>query len=97
MRPKWTLGSPGQRSQDSQQPEHPDVQVERHDPIPEHCTGDGLLIITADIGTTQIHRVYVDGGSSTEIMYEHCFEQLPAEEKKTIRPPTTQLVGFAGQ
>ncbi|GKC48866.1 hypothetical protein Tco_1071611 [Tanacetum coccineum] len=25
------------------------------------------------------------------------FEQLPAEEKKTIRPPTTQLVGFAEQ
>nr|GEZ16395.1 hypothetical protein [Tanacetum cinerariifolium] len=31
-----------------------------------------------------------------EIMYEHCFEQLPAEEKKAIRPPTTLLVGFSG-
>ncbi|GJW34757.1 reverse transcriptase domain-containing protein [Tanacetum coccineum] len=75
----------------------PRITFFEDDPIPEHCTGDGPLIITADIGTTQIHRVYVDGGSSTEIMYEHCFEQLTAEEKKTIRPSTTQLVGFAGQ
>ncbi|GKE24539.1 reverse transcriptase domain-containing protein, partial [Tanacetum coccineum] len=30
LRSKWTLGSPGQRSQDSQQqPEHPDVRVKR--------------------------------------------------------------------
>ncbi|GKC41415.1 hypothetical protein Tco_1059137 [Tanacetum coccineum] len=30
-------------------------------------------------------------------MCEHCFEQLPAEEKKAVRPPTTPLVGFARQ
>ncbi|GJR10204.1 hypothetical protein Tco_0792856 [Tanacetum coccineum] len=75
----------------------PRITFSEDDPILEHCIGDNPLIITADIGTTQIHRVYVDGGSSTKIMYEHCFEQLPAEEKKTIRPPTTPLVGFAGQ
>ncbi|GJY42246.1 reverse transcriptase domain-containing protein [Tanacetum coccineum] len=72
----------------------PRITFSEDDPIPEHCTGDDPLIITADIGTTQIHMIYVDGGSSTEIMYEHCFEHLLAEEKKTIRPPTTPLVGF---
>ncbi|GKE76488.1 reverse transcriptase domain-containing protein [Tanacetum coccineum] len=75
----------------------PRITFSEDDPIPEHCTGNDPLIITADIGTTQIHRVYVDGGSSTEIMYKHCFEQLSAKEKKTIRPPTTPLVGFTGQ
>nr|GFA07136.1 reverse transcriptase domain-containing protein [Tanacetum cinerariifolium] len=30
-------------------------------------------------------------------MYEHCFEQLLAEEKKVIRPPITPLVGFSRQ
>ncbi|GKB51020.1 ribonuclease H-like domain-containing protein [Tanacetum coccineum] len=39
------------------------------DPIPDDCTGDDPLIIRADIGTTQIHRIYVDGRSSTEIMF----------------------------
>ncbi|GJQ93086.1 reverse transcriptase domain-containing protein [Tanacetum coccineum] len=58
---------------------------------------DDPLIITADVGTTHIHIIYVDGGSSAEIMYEHCFEQLTPEEKKQIRPPTAPLVGFAGQ
>ncbi|GJT75381.1 reverse transcriptase domain-containing protein [Tanacetum coccineum] len=114
MHPRWTLGSPGQRSQDSQQQsEHPDVWLKdvrnveiewnkkesadpnpkksrvsfpkitfsEDNPISQYYTGDDPLIITADIGTTQIHKVYVDGGSSTDIMYEHCFEQLLAEEK----------------
>ncbi|GJT62341.1 reverse transcriptase domain-containing protein [Tanacetum coccineum] len=67
------------------------------DPILEHCTGDNPLIITAEVGTTQIHRIYVDRGSSTEIMYENCFEQLTTEEKKTMRPLTSPLVGIAGQ
>ncbi|GKA98042.1 RNA-directed DNA polymerase, eukaryota, reverse transcriptase zinc-binding domain protein [Tanacetum coccineum] len=45
----------------------PRITFFEDDPIPEHCTGDDLLIIT-----------------------------LPTDEKKTIRPPTTPLVGFAG-
>ncbi|GKB73826.1 reverse transcriptase domain-containing protein [Tanacetum coccineum] len=75
----------------------PDITFSEDDPIPEHCTGDNPLIITANVGTTHIHRIYVDGGSSAEIMYEHCFEQLTPEEKKQIRPSTAPLVGFAGQ
>nr|GEX42501.1 hypothetical protein [Tanacetum cinerariifolium] len=59
--------------------------------------GDDPLIIKADVGITHIHRIYVDGGSSAEIMYEHCFEQLTPEEKEAMRQPTAPLVGFAGQ
>ncbi|GJY52368.1 hypothetical protein Tco_0443215 [Tanacetum coccineum] len=75
----------------------PNITFSLDDPIPEHCTGDNLLIITAKVETTQIHRIYVYRGSSTEIIYEHCFEQLTTEEKKTMRPPTSSLVGFVGQ
>jgi len=75
----------------------PTITFSEDDPIPENCSGDDPLIITADVGATRIHRVYVDGGSSAEIMYEHCFEQLSSEEKKTMLPPTTPLSGFAGQ
>ncbi|GJT22083.1 hypothetical protein Tco_0892020 [Tanacetum coccineum] len=47
------------------------IAFSEEDPVPEHCNGEDPLIIKADIGGTVIHRVYVDGGSSTEIMYEH--------------------------
>lgn len=44
-----------------------------------------------------MHRIYVDGGSSTEIMYEHCFQQMSIDMKETIRSPTSPLIGFEGQ
>nr|XP_043633590.1 uncharacterized protein LOC122604790 [Erigeron canadensis] len=75
----------------------PNITFSSDDPIPEHCTGEEPLIIKAIVGTTQIHRIYVDGGSSAEIMYEHCFEQLTTEEKAIMLPPTAPLVGFSGQ
>jgi len=54
----------------------PGTMFSEDDPILEGCSGDDPLIITADVWATRIHRIYVDGGSSAEIMYEHCFEQL---------------------
>nr|GEU40941.1 hypothetical protein [Tanacetum cinerariifolium] len=75
----------------------PNMTFFEDDSILEHCTSNDPLIITADVGTTQIHRIYVDRGSSTEIMYEHYFEQLSGEEKREIRPPATPLVGFFGR
>ncbi|GKA63846.1 hypothetical protein Tco_0763452 [Tanacetum coccineum] len=86
-----------QNNQSSRSKDNSSTQIGWNDLIPEQCTGDNPLIITEDVGTTHIHRIYVDGGSSVEIMYEHCFEQLMPEEKKEIRPLTALLVGFAGQ
>ncbi|GKA15122.1 reverse transcriptase domain-containing protein [Tanacetum coccineum] len=73
------------------------IAFSNDDPIPEHCNGENPLIIKADIGGCMIHRIYVDGGSSTEIMYEHCFQQLSNEAKVSIRALTSPLVDFAGQ
>ncbi|GJS29658.1 hypothetical protein Tco_0490278 [Tanacetum coccineum] len=75
----------------------PNITFSKDDPILEHCTVEDPLIISEDIGTTQVHKIYVDGGSSTKIMYEHCFEQLKSEERKGIEPPTAPLIGFAGE
>ncbi|GJX18679.1 reverse transcriptase domain-containing protein [Tanacetum coccineum] len=36
---------------------------------------EGPLVIEAEIGGHMIHRMYVDGGSSMEVLYEHCFNQ----------------------
>ncbi|GJV26052.1 hypothetical protein Tco_1378747 [Tanacetum coccineum] len=40
-------------------------------------------------------RIYVDGGSSSEVMYEHCFRNLKTETKARLRESRTTLVGFS--
>ncbi|GJZ14995.1 reverse transcriptase domain-containing protein [Tanacetum coccineum] len=41
--------------------------------------------------------MYVDGGSSSEILYEHCFNRFRLEVKNQMVPATTPLVGFSGE
>ncbi|GKC98015.1 reverse transcriptase domain-containing protein [Tanacetum coccineum] len=47
---------------------------------------EGPLIIEAEIGGHQVHRMCIDGGSSFEILYEHCFNRLRPEIKKSNGP-----------
>ncbi|GJY50301.1 reverse transcriptase domain-containing protein [Tanacetum coccineum] len=58
---------------------------------------EGSLIIEAEISRHMIHRMYVDRGSSTEVLYEHCFNQLRPEIKSQMVPATTSLTGFSGE
>ncbi|GKC93310.1 reverse transcriptase domain-containing protein, partial [Tanacetum coccineum] len=58
---------------------------------------EGPLVIEAEIGGHMIHRMYIDGGSSTEVLYEHCFNQLRPEIKTQMVPATTSLTGFSGE
>ncbi|GKA46142.1 hypothetical protein Tco_0738938 [Tanacetum coccineum] len=37
---------------------------------------EGSMIIEAEIGGHYIHRMYVDGRSASEILYEHYFSRL---------------------
>nr|GEW72523.1 reverse transcriptase domain-containing protein [Tanacetum cinerariifolium] len=55
----------------------------------------GPLVIEAKIGGHMIHCMYVDGGSSMEILYEHCFNRLRPEVKNQMVPATTSLIGFS--
>nr|GEU32730.1 reverse transcriptase domain-containing protein [Tanacetum cinerariifolium] len=57
----------------------------------------GLMIIEAEIGGHCIHRMYVDGGSASEILYEHCFNRLRSEIKNQLVPATTPLIRFSGE
>ncbi|PWA45310.1 hypothetical protein CTI12_AA518950 [Artemisia annua] len=61
-----------------------EITFSAHDPIPTHCNGDDPLVIKAYVGGTMIHRIYVDGGSSAEILYDHCFQQLSGALKATL-------------
>nr|GEZ04153.1 reverse transcriptase domain-containing protein [Tanacetum cinerariifolium] len=43
----------------------------------------------------QIFRIYVERGSSSEVMYEHCFRNLRSKTKAKLRESRTPLVGFS--
>ncbi|GJX75648.1 reverse transcriptase domain-containing protein [Tanacetum coccineum] len=71
-------------------------QSKRH--ASERSSGtEGPLVIEEEIGGHTIHRMYVDGGSSTEVLYEHCFNRLWLEIKNQMVPATTSLTGFSGE
>nr|GEW22729.1 hypothetical protein [Tanacetum cinerariifolium] len=58
---------------------------------------EGPMIIEAEIGGHCIHRIYVDGGSASEILYEHCFNRLRSKIKNQLMPATTPLIGFSSE
>ncbi|GKE73872.1 reverse transcriptase domain-containing protein, partial [Tanacetum coccineum] len=58
---------------------------------------EGPFVIEAEIGGHMIHRMYVDGGSSTEVLYEHYFNRLRPKIKSQMVPATTSLTGFSGE
>ncbi|GKE79265.1 hypothetical protein Tco_1545385 [Tanacetum coccineum] len=57
----------------------------------------GPMIIEAEIGGHCIHRMYLNGGSASEILYEHCFNRLRPEIKNQLVPAITPLIGFSGE
>nr|GEU96368.1 reverse transcriptase domain-containing protein [Tanacetum cinerariifolium] len=56
---------------------------------------EGPLVIEAEIDGHIIHHMYVDGGSSTEVLYEHCFNRLRPKVKNKMVSATTSLIGFS--
>ncbi|GJW07993.1 reverse transcriptase domain-containing protein [Tanacetum coccineum] len=66
-------------------------------PLSANKGTEGPLVIKAEIEGHAIHRMYVDGGSSMEILYEHCFNRLRPEIKSQMVPATTSLISFSGE
>ncbi|GJY94336.1 reverse transcriptase domain-containing protein, partial [Tanacetum coccineum] len=66
-------------------------------PIDEEEGVEGPMIIEAEVGGHVIHRMDVDGGSASEIMFEHCFNKLLPEVKSRMVPATAPLIGFSGE
>nr|GEW90640.1 reverse transcriptase domain-containing protein [Tanacetum cinerariifolium] len=56
---------------------------------------EGPMIIEAEMGGHCVHHMYVDRGSSSEILYEHCFNRFRPEVKNQMIPAATPLVGFS--
>ncbi|GJT66814.1 hypothetical protein Tco_0630816 [Tanacetum coccineum] len=66
-------------------------------PIGDEDEAEGPMIIEAEIGGHFIHRIYMDGGSTSEILYEHCFNRLQPEVKNQMVLATAPLIGFSGE
>ncbi|GJX68727.1 reverse transcriptase domain-containing protein [Tanacetum coccineum] len=66
-------------------------------PLSANKGTEGPLVIEAEIMGHAIHRMYVDGGSSMEILYEHCSNRLRPEIKSQMVPATTSLISFSGE
>ncbi|GJZ17088.1 reverse transcriptase domain-containing protein [Tanacetum coccineum] len=58
---------------------------------------DTPIILEALIEGFLVRRIYVDGGSSSKVMYEHCFRNLRSETRATLKESRTPLVGFSGE
>nr|GEX72938.1 reverse transcriptase domain-containing protein [Tanacetum cinerariifolium] len=57
----------------------------------------GPLVKEAEVSGHTIHRMYIDGGSSMEILYEHCFNRLRPDIQRQMVPTTMSLTGFSGE
>ncbi|GJV81964.1 reverse transcriptase domain-containing protein [Tanacetum coccineum] len=64
-------------------------------PLGEEDGTEGPMIIEAEMGGHFVHRVYIDGGASSEVLYEHCFVKLRKEIRDQMVPATTHLIGFS--
>ncbi|GKB04838.1 reverse transcriptase domain-containing protein [Tanacetum coccineum] len=66
-------------------------------PLGDEDGTEGPMIIEAEIGGHFVHRMYVDGGASSKILYEHCFVRLRPEIRSQMVPPTIYLTRFSGE
>nr|GEX29980.1 reverse transcriptase domain-containing protein [Tanacetum cinerariifolium] len=66
-------------------------------PLGEEDEMEGPMIIEAEIGGYFVHRMYVDGGSSSKILYKHWFNRFCPEVRSQMVPAATPLVGFSGE
>ncbi|GKD75221.1 hypothetical protein Tco_1333503 [Tanacetum coccineum] len=68
--------------------------------FPPLANNDGQetpMVIEAEVEGHLIHRMYVDGGSVSEVLYEHCFNRLCSKVKSQMILATTLLLGFSGE
>ncbi|CAA0840081.1 Unknown protein, partial [Striga hermonthica] len=54
------------------------------------------LVITAEVAGFDVKRVFIDTGSSVDVMFYDCFVQINRELNMDLKPVTTALYGFNG-
>nr|GEY49008.1 reverse transcriptase domain-containing protein [Tanacetum cinerariifolium] len=65
--------------------------------IPQNRLTDEPIILEGMIEDHQVRRILVNIGSSSEIMYEHCFKNLSVNIRSRLRRCRAPLIGFSGE
>ncbi|GKG33362.1 hypothetical protein Tco_0433521, partial [Tanacetum coccineum] len=65
--------------------------------VPRYQLMDCLVVVDTMIEGFRVRRIYVDGGSSSEIMYEHCFRNLSYRTRSRLKESQNPQVGFSGE
>ncbi|GJR43152.1 reverse transcriptase domain-containing protein [Tanacetum coccineum] len=65
--------------------------------MPRSQLTDEPIILEGIIEGNQVRRILVDGGSSSEIMYEHCFRNLDVNIRSRLRRCKAPMIGFSGE
>nr|GEV66405.1 hypothetical protein [Tanacetum cinerariifolium] len=63
-------------------------------PLAASSGTEGPLVIEVEMGGHMIYHMYIDGGSSMEILYEHCFNRLRPEIKGDATHSTKAWMNF---
>ncbi|GJZ56216.1 putative nucleotidyltransferase, ribonuclease H [Tanacetum coccineum] len=65
--------------------------------VPRYQLMNCPVVVEAMIEGFRVRRIHVDGGSSSEVMYEHCFRNLSYRTRSRLRESRIPLVGFSGE
>ncbi|GJR52101.1 hypothetical protein Tco_1402622 [Tanacetum coccineum] len=66
-------------------------------PVPRYQLMNYLMVVEAIIEGFRDRKIHVEGGSSSEVMYEHCFRSLSYRTRSRLRESRIPLVGFSGE
>ncbi|GKC30713.1 reverse transcriptase domain-containing protein [Tanacetum coccineum] len=66
-------------------------------PVSGNDNSSDPVIIKAKISGRQVNRVYMDSGSSCEVIYEQCFPQLKPSIRSLRVDSKVPLIGFSGE
>ena len=74
---------------------NPIIGFSKEDARHLHHTHDDALVVRIRVGDYNTHRVLVDNGSSTNILYYPAFQQMRIERERLVLA-NALLVGFEG-
>ena len=75
--------------------ESPIIGFSEEDARRLHHPHDDALVVSVRVGDYNVHRVLVDNGSSTDILYYPVFQQMEIDRALLI-PTNALLIGFGG-
>ncbi|GJU12732.1 reverse transcriptase domain-containing protein [Tanacetum coccineum] len=92
-----TIGSPVHAGRKTKQKSQPKIFRMEWQTLFPTLTADNAVVepltIEINAGGHDIHRIYIDGGASADILYEHYFQRLRPEEKRALHNSMDEFYG----